>query len=98
MVEPPAGSAGFAAGLAEGIADFAGATGDWPNTMVAWGDSATGLGAGLPAAGVEGRRFPGWNIIGRPAPSSAGTAGGRARPWGGQHGAAPRGGGARVGG
>jgi hypothetical protein len=78
MVEPPAGSAGFAAGLAEGIADFAGATGDWPNTMVAWGDSATGLGAGLPAAGVEGRRFPVWNIIVRPAPSSAGTAGGAA--------------------
>src|SRR5260370_39294316 len=78
MVEPPAGSAGFAAGLAEGIADFAGATGDWPNTMVAWGDSARGLGAGLPAAGVEGRRFPVWNIIVRPAPPSAGTAGGAA--------------------
>src|SRR5260370_37245764 len=90
MVEPPAGSAGFAAGLAEGIADFAGATGDWPNTMVAWGDSATGLGAGLPAAGVEGRRFPVWNIIVRPAPSSAGTAGG-APGVGGSKGGAPAG-------
>src|SRR5260370_34530862 len=99
MVEPPAGSAGFAAGLAEGIADFAGATGDWPNTMVAWDDSATGLGAGLPAAGVEGRRFPVWNIIVRPAPSSAGTAGGAAGLGGATKGAAAGvGGGTRGGG
>jgi hypothetical protein len=71
MVDLLPGSAGCAAGLAEGIA------GDWPNTTVALGDSAAGR-TGLLAAGVEGRRFPVWNIIVRPAPSSAGTVGGAA--------------------
>jgi hypothetical protein len=75
MVEPMAGSAGFAAGLGGGIADFEAGAGDWPNTIVALGDSVACLGAGLPAAGVEARRFPVWNIIVRPAPSSAGAAG-----------------------
>jgi hypothetical protein len=63
IVDPLSGSAGFDAGLT--AAGFA--TGDWPNTIVApVSGSVFGLALLL--------RFPVWNIIVRPAPSSVGGA------------------------
>jgi hypothetical protein len=72
MVAPESGSAALAAGFAAG-AGLAPAAGGWPPAM-----TAPAAGSGFAFAPGDGLRFPVWNIMVRPAPSSVGAATGAA--------------------